>query len=76
MMKRRNPYLALFLSILLIFLYVILFIFIIFKYNFASVLMDKFIWLFKNKEMAEALFGIIFFVFPVSLIFVVFNRKV
>lgn len=56
MKRKRSPYIALLLSILLIFAYMILFLLLIFKYDFAAVFMEKFINLFKNKEIAEALF--------------------
>lgn len=75
MKRKRSPYIALLLSILLIFAYMILFLLLIFKYDFAAVFMEKFINLFKNKEIAEALFVTIFFLIPISAIYAVINRK-
>lgn len=75
MKRKRSPYIALLLSILLIFAYMILFLLLIFKYDFAAVFMEKFINLFKNKEIAEALFVTIFFLIPISVIYAVINRK-
>lgn len=75
MNKRRNPYIPLLLSVLLIFAYVILILFVTIKCDFAKVLIEKFIHLFRNNEIAEALFAIIFFVIPVSVIFGIINRK-
>lgn len=75
MKRKRSPYIALLLSILLIFAYMILFLLLIFKYDFAAIFMEKFINLFKNKEIAEALFVTIFFLIPISVIYAVINRK-
>lgn len=75
MIKRRRPYIIFFLSIILMFLYVILFIFIFLKYDFASLLLAKFIHIFKNKELAEALFVTVFVVLPISAIYAIINRK-
>lgn len=75
MIRRRNKYFRLFLSVIIIFLYIFLFLFAMIRYELSTILLRKIMNLVTNREVAEALFVVIFVLIPISFIYAIINRK-